>query len=194
MCPLIIFKDTKIINVIKNLYEKYNNSKHLSNFIKSLGSNINKLTLHNMDNLFNMYILVCTKKFNGFERWGPGNNKNSELNLINHYKKHVLNGNENWDKYLRQNKLSNVTPGSCGPVKAEIYGNFAINISKYMKKRIIHTNGTNVYLSGLYEKILIIGRLDSNYNLGISSCYIISDDNYAKKINNFEKNTCFKNI
>ena len=187
---LNIFKDHKIFNIIKTLYEKNHNLKKLryvENFIETLGSNINKLTYDNIDKLFNMYILIYSKmnnkkkRFNGFEKWGPGNNGNPEKNLLNHFNKHVLNGDENWIEYLKAKKIT-----------LEMYERFAIETSKCMKNRMIHTNGAKVYLSGLFEKVLIIGRLDNNYGLGISSCYIISDKNYNRKMNVFEKNACFK--
>lgn len=176
-----MIKNSKLINIVANLYSKYNNAnmfKHIDAFIVKLGNNINKLTINNVDDLFNLYVLVCTKKFDGFKRWGPGNHKSSDRNLLNHYKKHVINNkNENWSNYI-----SDIT--------LEQYGRFAIDISKHMKNKIIHTNGTNVYLSGTRDKVLVIGRLDKDNNLGISSCYIISDTNYDKKINAFKNNAC----
>ena len=112
-----------------------------------------------------------------------GNNKNEEMNIINHFNKHVKNSNENWNEYIEKN--TNLKT-------ANQYSNFAINISKHMKNKIIHSNGVGVYLSGLYKKIFIVGRLDSTYQLGISSCYIIDDEKYDNKINKIEKNACFK--
>lgn len=181
--PIYVFKNVKIFLPIKLLYEKYGNNKHLIGFINSIKPNICKLTLCNVENLFNMFLIVCTKRFKGFERWGPGNHGNEKLNIINHFEKHVINGNENWNQYIEKDKYLKT---------AEQYSNFAIKLSRHMKNKIISTNGTKVYLSGLYGKILIVGRLNSNYELGISSCYIIHDENYSKKINTFEKNACFK--
>lgn len=177
-----LIKNNKLMNVVDTLYLKYMNSplcKHFDGFITRLEKNITKLTINNMDDLFIMYVLVCTKRFDGFKRWGPGNNKTPEINLLNHYKKHVLNSkDENWSKYINDNPT------------CEQYGKFAIDTSRCIKNKIIHTNGINVYLSGLYNKVLIIGRLDDDH-LGISSCYIISDINYDKKINVFKNNACF---
>lgn len=180
--PKYIFENKKMIRNFKLVYEKYGNNKYVSTFVKLLGENITKVTQYNIDNIFNMFILLYIKKIKGYERWGSGNNKNPETNLINHYKKHVLNTNEGWDKYLENTSV-------------ESYRDFAIKFSKIMKNRIIHTNGTKVYFSGIYDKILIIGRLEkfnSENQLGISSCYIISDNNFYKKIKTFEMNACFK--
>jgi hypothetical protein len=175
----------KILEIASYLHTKYiYNTNHINNFIATMGKNINKLTTTNADDLFNMYVIVLTKKFNGFTRWGPGNNKTPELNLSNHYKKHITKSNENWQKYMN------------GSISCNQYGEYAINTSRFMKKKIIHTNGTKVYLSGFGGfdgKVLIIGRLDNN-RLGISSCYVVSDSNYTKKINNFKNNACFENI
>lgn len=118
------------------------------------------------------------KKWNGFKQWGKGNNNDVDLNIINHYEKHVNSGDEDWDKYL--------------PVKSvEAYKNFALEKSKIMTNRIVHTNGCKVYLSGIYENVLIIGRLDENNQLGISSCYIIHDYLFQKKLDIFNRNQCF---
>lgn len=181
--PTYVFKNIETMTPIKCLYEKYGTNKHLPKFIQDLKPNIHKLTFHNYDCLFNMYLTVCVKRFKGFKKWGPGNNGNESLNLINHYIKHIVNGNENWDKYICK-KLFLKTHTQ--------YGEFSMKLSKHMKNRTIHTNGLHVHFSGLYDKILIIGRLDDKYELGISSCYIIHDENYNKKINNINKNACFK--
>lgn len=180
--PLLVCKNLFINNQIDMIHVKYGNHIHREKFIKVLGSNISKLTLRNIDNIFMMFILTHINKFKGFESWGPGNNKTHELNISNHYKKHVINKHtykENWDQYLKKMNL-------------ESYKNFAIDKSKYMKNKIIHTNGNRVFLSGVYEKVLIIGRLDENNKLGISSCYIMTDMSYNNKMKVFDDNACFK--
>lgn len=178
--PLIICKKNYLTNNLRMIHTKYGNHVHFSKFIESIGVNINNLTPYNIDKVFKIFILVCLNKFRGFECWGPGNNKTPNINVISHYNKHVVNSNnENWKDYL--SKLDVAT-----------YKNFAITKSKYMKNKIVHTNGVKVYLSGWHDKILIIGRLDSNNKLGISSCYIISDNLYDNKIKIFEQNICFK--
>lgn len=177
--PKYIFGNKRIVTKLKLIHGKYGNNKYFGDFINLIGDNIRKITKYNIDNLFSMFLSVYITKFKGFNEWGPGNNKNPELNLINHYNKHVLNSDENWEKYL--DKFS-----------PEAYGNFAINISRIMKNKMVHTNGRKVYLSGTYENILIIGRLDSENILGISSCYIIFDGKYERKIEIFKKNICFR--
>jgi len=127
--------------------------------------------------------MTCVEKFDGFKQWGPGNNGDPELNIINHYNKHVMSNDgiskdENWKDYLEY-------------LDIESYKNFALDKSKCMTNRIVHSNGNRVYLSGIYKNILIIGRLDENDQLGISSCYIIHDHLFEKKLAAFEKNKCF---
>jgi len=128
--------------------------------------------------------MTCVEQFEGFKRWGPGNNGDPELNIINHHNKHVINRseyNENWEDYLEDLSL-------------ESYRDFALEKSKVMTHRMVNSNGSRVYLSGFYKNVLIIGRLD-NINefdqLGISSCYIIHDDLLEKKFATFERHRCF---
>ena len=174
--PRYVFLNTKLYSIINSLYNEYGNNKHLGSFLTKIKPNISKVTQYNISNLFRMFVIACTKRFGGFEKWGRGNHGNKELNICNHFKKHVIDGEENWNGCIDT---------------AEKYANFAINISKHMKNKRIHTNGHKVYLSGLCGKTFVIGRLDGK-ELGISSCYIIHDDNYNKKMNNIEQNTCFK--
>jgi hypothetical protein len=122
-------------------------------------------------------------KFVGFSEWGPGNHRDPNINLVEHYKKHVLNEcddskyEENWNQHLQSKTV-------------ESYKMFAIDKSKIMKNKIVHTNGRGVYLSGTYKNILIIGRLNNN-SLGISSCYIMSEESYHKKLETFKGQKCF---
>jgi len=167
--PNCVCKNINLFYQLQLVNDKYGDHKLYNKFINSC--NLDKITKYNLDNLFNMYVI--TQKFNGFQKWGPGNNKNSRDNLLNHYHKHK---NENW-------QINNFN--------LEIYEKFAIDKSKMMSNKIVHTNGKKVYLSGLYDKILIIGRLNDN-KLGISSCYIIDDQNYLNKINIFNANMCWK--
>ena len=63
--PIYIFNNNnnnnKMLLSIKFLYEKYNNNKHLTNFMNLIKPNINKLTQYNADNLFNMFIITHGK-------------------------------------------------------------------------------------------------------------------------------------
>ena len=178
--PQLLCKNLLTINKLDIVYNKYGNHLHVGKFIETLGKNITKITPYNIDNIFMMFILTKIDKFIGFESWGLGNNKTQELNIINHHKKHVIDGNdkENWEPYLKNQDCKS-------------YETFAIDKSKYMKNKIVHTNGTKVYLSGFYDKILIIGRLDNNNKLGISSCYIVYEDSFSKKLDIFNKEACF---
>lgn len=178
--PSIVCKYPYLINNLHIICDKYGDNIYTNKFIEILGSNIDKITSFNINNIYTIFVLVYLNKFIGFKTWGPGNNKTPDLNIIAHYNKHVVdNKNENWKKYL--NRLN-----------VDEYKNFAINISQFMTNKIVHTNGVKVYLSGFYNDVLIIGRLDRNKNLGISSCYIVSDNSYNAKIQSFLNNCCFK--
>jgi hypothetical protein len=138
--------------------------------------------------------MTCVKSFKGFKRWGPGNNGDPELNIINHHNKHVLNSGfthhsenysthpENYYEDWRQH---------LDTLDVKSYKNFALEKSKHMINRTVHSNGSRVYLSGTYKNVLIIGRLDEDDQLGISSCYIIHDHLLEKKLKIFELHRCF---
>ncbi len=158
--PYVLIMNYPILNY---LHEHYGNHPHLQSFIDKISCNATKLTLSNTDNIFQMYLMTCTKKFKGFERWGPGNHLTHELNIRAHYLKHIKNSNENWSEYL-QAPRSQITQ--------EMYRDFALKVSSKMKNKMIHTNGIKVYLSGIYNRVLVIGRLDNTVTpplLGISS-------------------------
>lgn len=181
--PQVICKNPNLINNLYIIHNSYGNHSHFNKFVEIMGNNLMHLTVYNVKNIFTMFVLTQLNKFIGFQSWGPGNNKTPELNVISHYKKHVVNNkNENWKKYLLHRFEINK------------YKNFAIEASRVMTNKCVHTNGVKVYLSGLYDNnVLIIGRLDSNDMLGISSCYIISDqESFRKKMQAFENNICFK--
>jgi hypothetical protein len=184
--PTTFCKNSKMINNLNLIFNTYGYHHHVTTFIDVMGSNINKLTDANIDNIFNLFIMTHVNKFSGFSMWGPGSHQSCKLNLINHYKKHV-EGNwindpkyvyEDWTHYLKNKTVA-------------AYQIFAINASKHMKNKMVHTNGNSTYLSGTYENILIIGRLDEKCKLGISSCYIMSNESFQKKFNTFNKQLCF---
>lgn len=111
--------------------------------------NVNKLLLYlrDIDKFHNLNI-----------KWGPGNHKNITDNINEHFNKHVLfEEGKHWFKIL--DKIDSVS-----------YENYAIKSFHKMKNVIIHTNGVDVYLSGFYDNIFIIGRYDNDI-FGISSCY-----------------------
>lgn len=164
---------------IKYLYNKYNNYNQVNEFLNVVEHNINKITIHNIDKLFNMFIILLVNGVGWFDEWGPGNHGNKRDNIWKHYEKHVLNGNEQWDKYID------------GFIGEKQYVDFAIDASKFMTNKCVHTDGLMVYFSGVFDKVLIIGRLDCENKLGISSCYIIDDNKYLDKISGIQRNVCF---
>jgi hypothetical protein len=166
--PNIVYKNINLFYQLQLVYDKYGNHKLYNSFINKC--DLNKITKYNLDNLFIMY--TVTQKFKGFQEWGPGNHQNIKDNLVNHYHKHK---SENWNKYLDNINLKS-------------YQDFAITKSKIMTNKLVHTNGCKVYLSGTYDKVLIIGRLHNN-KLTISSCYIM--DNFVHKIKVFTDNLCW---
>lgn len=178
----ILYRNLKLITHLSIINDKYENHPYKNSFINVLGPNIQKITKFNIDNVFKLFLLTHATKFIGFEKWGPGNCECPRINVTNHYKKHVENPfnpyNENWDNVLKEKTT-------------QAYEMFAIKNSRNMANKMVHTNGKGTYLSGTVENILIIGRLDSNFNLGISSCYIMSEQSQHKKLSIFNNQLCF---
>lgn len=171
-----ICKTPCYIKNINYIYHEYSNHRHVSKFIQVLGNNISKLTAYNVNAIFHMFILTHINRFTGFTTWGTGNCQTIRRNITNHYHKHIIE--DGWDSHLQTKNITS-------------YKQFAINNSRYMTYSMVHTNGTKVYLSGLYKNILIIGRLDKNNELGISSCYIVKNENLKSKMKIFNNNKCF---
>lgn len=113
--------------------------------------NYNLITTYNADK-FLLY-LRDLDKFNHVE-WGPGNHKNVNQNIKNHYIKHVLSNECDWQ--FSENE----------------YKQYAIDSFHKMIDKVIHTDGKNVYLSGFYNHTFIIGRYHGDM-FGISSCYYV---------------------
>jgi|SRR5579872_547403 len=113
---------------------------------------------------------------------GSWNHSTPESNLKAHYEKHIKNPLEDWERYINLPR-SQITP--------QIYHNFALETSTKMTNVMVHTNGCKVYLSGVYQRVLIIGRLDLNLQLGISSCYVITNESFERKMKVFRDNVCF---
>lgn len=176
------FLSPKILQVLNHCCDLYGTHKHFSSFIDDIKSHINKITTSNIVKLFEMYIICCTKKFAGFAQWGPGNHTNPNLNIEKHYHKHITTSSEPWEIYFHKPKSQ---------INLQMYHDFPIKHSLKLKHKIIHTNGTKVYLSGVFDKVLVIGRLDKNNVLGISSCYVMTDDSYDTKMKIFQNNKCF---
>lgn len=89
--------------------------------------------------------------------WGPGNHANVEENINEHYKKHVLS---NWEAQYWKS------------LNCESYRDYAIESFYKIKNVMVHSNGKNVYLSGFYGNVFIIGRYEDDV-FGISSCYYV---------------------
>ena len=114
----------------------------------------------NIESLIQTIIKDIENNFNFNIKWGPGNHKNIAININEHFKKHVLSEEgKYWFKILDK-------------IDYTSYQKYAIDSFYKMKKVIIHTNGVDVYLSGFYGNIFIIGRYDNNI-FGISSCYYV---------------------
>jgi len=117
--------------------------------------NITNITEYNASKL----LLYLRNEINDV-KWGPGNHKNITDNINQHFNKHVLSEEgKYWVKLLDK-------------IDCKSYEQYAINSFDKMKNIIIHTDGINVYLSGFYNNIFIIGRYHDNI-FGISSCYYV---------------------
>jgi hypothetical protein len=109
-------------------------------------------------------------------KWGPGNNGNRMDNVKKHFIKHVLSD----EGYYWVNILNDI---SC-----KEYEQYAINIFYKMKNVIVHSDGVNVYLSGIYGNVFIVGRYDDNGLFGVSSCYYVKDGDKLGRYNDY----CFE--
>lgn len=132
----------------------------LINYRQITKFNANKLLLfmNNTNNFNNHKIKI---------KWGPGNY--GDDNVQQYYCKHVLSDEGIHWKHILNN---------------EDYRRFAVNIFYKMKDVIVHTNGTNVWLSGFYCKYFIIGRFDDDV-FGISSCYYVENSQKPGRYNGF---------
>ena len=130
-----------------------------------------KLLLDDVISLFDKFNIVNITEYNANKlllylgnkinvKWGPGNHKNITNNINQHFDKHVLSEEgKYWVKLLDK-------------IDCKSYEQYAIDSFHKMKNVIIHTDGINVYLSGFYNNIFIIGRYHDNI-FGISSCYYV---------------------
>lgn len=129
-----------------------------------LKSNIvlNKITAYNASLL---YKFCCDEekfvKHNVPIKWGPGNHPDRQSNIEAHYLKHVCTYPESefWAQTLSINSW-------------QTYEKYATESFYKMSNIIVHSNGRNVYLSGFYGNVFIIGRYNGN-EFGISSCYYV---------------------
>lgn len=143
------------------------NALHISNMEKTFNrvqANYHNVSIHNVKDILQFVEqerLFCTKQIP--ISWGPGNHKNSEINIQRHYEKHVLDPVEGvfWHSILQ-------------PANRDTYAAYAINAFYKMKRVIVHSNGRYVYLSGFVDKVFIVGRFDDQ-KFGISSCYYVSE-------------------
>jgi hypothetical protein len=108
-------------------------------------------------------------------QWGPGNNKTKKENVYKHYLKHALSDeNQFWELILND-------------INCESYMKYTIGIFYKLSRVLIHTNGTNVYMSGFYNNVFVVGRYEGDV-FGISSCYYIES---GEKLGRW-KNVCYK--
>lgn len=136
---------------------------------------LDKLTIYNVEQIYmyvTNYLLFANKKVNIV--WGPGNHPDPATNIKEHYAKHVLSSDEGkyWSSVITDCKS---------------YEQYAINSFYHMKNVIIHTNGRNVYISGFYNNVFIVGRYHKNV-FGISSCYYVESGEKPGR----KENLCFR--
>ncbi len=104
--------------------------------------------------------------------WGPGNHGNINNNIAQHFIKHVLSEEgEYWKTLLTEINYDN-------------YKKYAIDAFYKMKNVIVHSNGFDVYMSGFYGNIFIIGRYHK-WVFGISSCYYVESGEKHGRFNNY---------
>lgn len=129
------------------------------------------ITEYNVNKLL-LYLRDIDKFHNLNVKWGPGNHKNITNNINQHFNKHVLSEEgKYWIKILNDN--TSKSNNAENKIFRKSYEQYTIKSFNKMKNIIIHTDGVNVYLSGFYNNIFIIGRYDDNDIFGISSCYYV---------------------
>jgi hypothetical protein len=137
---------------LKSVLQLFNriNNKHITIY------NANKLLLFLRDEYKFKNKMITIK-------WGPGNHGNVNDNIEKHYIKHVLSCEEYiyW-RYLLDD------------ICCESYKQYAIDAFYKMKNVIVHTDGVNVYMSGFYGNVFIIGRYHDDV-FSISSCYYVGN-------------------
>lgn len=141
-------------------------SKAKINNITKYNANLLLLYINNIENFISKKIAI---------NWGPGNYGRYEKNIDEHYKKHILSDEGMyWSNILSE-------------LNCEYYKKYAIDSFYKMKNVIVHSNGKNVYLSGFYGNVFIVGRYDNNQTFGISSCYYVINGEKKGR----EKDFCF---
>jgi hypothetical protein len=124
--------------------------------------NLDKVTIYNIKDIIrylNEYNYLIDGKIS--INWGPGNNKDIQDNILNHYNKHILS--EEGKNWITSNNKT-----------LDWYTNFPLENFTKMEKIVIHTDGKKTYLSGFYGKIFIVGRYCGD-KFGISSSYYVPD-------------------
>jgi hypothetical protein len=175
------FKDKELTEYILfkkmfKLFDCYDLGNYERDQLKKLNDMLKHVNIYDMTMLFNKInyqkinifnvknLLLFLRDENDFIGkkiiigWGPGNYKNIDENIMNHYEKHVLDDEEcsYW-----------------GNVDCDSYKQYAIDNFYKMKNVIVHSNGRYVYLSGFYGDVFIVGRYDEGV-FGISSCYYVA--------------------
>ncbi len=118
--------------------------------------NLQKINKHNVCDIVRYYHEFSNLR-SGPVQWGPGNHIDIGTNIQEHYIKHVLSKDEDW------NFISSVKE----------YQEEAQNMFCKMERIVIHSNGKSTYMSGFYNKYFIVGRYHQGI-FGISSCYYVS--------------------
>lgn len=125
--------------------------------------NLDKITKYNIRDVIR-YFLDYDNLRNGIIsiEWGPGNHKSIDINIKEHYIKHILSEEGiHWKDRLHE-------------ITVNEYKNYAQNMFTKMDRVVIHSNGKSTYMSGFYENIFIIGRYHDGI-FGISSCYYVQE-------------------
>jgi hypothetical protein len=156
----IIISSQLSLDVIIKVFDKFNTNNVTEHNVKNL-----VLYLRDIDNF------KCVKV-----KWGPGNHRDINNNIKQHFNKHVLSKDEGkyWVSILDK-------------IDCKSYENYAIQSFQKMTNIIIHTDGVNIHLSGFYNNTFIIGRYHNNI-FGISSCYYV---NSGEKLGRY-KGLCLK--
>lgn len=180
------YKNSDLIKIYK-LSQIINLQTILKMIIKI---DIQRITKHNVKS-----ILKYVDDANNFINkkvtieWGPGNHGDTNTNINEHYKKHVLSETENqyWSLLVKNSSQSSQSSQSnLSTLDCKSYENYAIESFYKMKNVMIHSNGKGVYMSGFYGNVFIIGRYHNSV-FGISSCYYVENGEKNGRL----KDLCF---
>jgi len=130
---------------VSKLLEK--NPTHIVEYVL-LNTNLNRITQYNIQNV---YDALHWNKEQGAV-WGVGGYKTSEDNIHAHYMKH-------------EHEFNNIN-------NIQEYERYPIENFNKMQKCMLHSNGRDVFYSGLVNDVFIVCRwYDKKFY--ISSCYVV---------------------